>query len=131
MARAMCWPSPGKHASASGEEYFFVDTPVNNPQVAGLRLAGSLGPDVCACGGMFDRVAGDFSCGLGVCCGFRYWFLKSLSDRTTRPGDYAGHLFDSTLAAPSLTSENDALGVLRSRCSGPPLGSENWWGRAS
>jgi hypothetical protein len=45
----------GQNAIASGEEYFFVDIPVNNSQVAGTVLS----------------VNGDFSGRLGACCGLR------------------------------------------------------------
>jgi two-component system phosphate regulon sensor histidine kinase PhoR len=43
---------------------------------------------------------------------FAYWFLKSLSGRTTRLRDYAEHLLDPTVAAQTLPFENDALGAL-------------------
>ncbi len=102
----------GQNASASGEEYFFVDIPVNNSQVAGLRLAGSLGPVHAHAAVLFYRLLAISLVGWALAVVFAYWFLKSLSDRTTRLKDYAEHLLDPTVASQSLPVENDALGAL-------------------
>ncbi len=102
----------GPDASATGEEYFFVDIPVNNSQVAGLRLAGSLGPVHAHTAALFYRLLAIVLAGWALAVVLAYWFLKSLSDRTARLKDYAEHMLDPTVAAQSLPVENDALGAL-------------------
>jgi two-component system, OmpR family, phosphate regulon sensor histidine kinase PhoR len=102
----------GQNAIASGEEYFFVDIPVNNARVAGLRLAGSLGPVHAYATAMFYRLLVISLAGWALAVVFAYWFLRSLTDRIAWLKDYAEHLLDPTLAAQSLLIENDALGAL-------------------
>jgi len=102
----------GQDATASGEEYLYVATPVSNSRVAEIRLAASLAPVHAYSAAVFCRLLAIFLAGWVLTAILAYWFLRSISRRADRLKDYAERLLDPNVTAQNLPVENDALGAL-------------------
>ena len=98
--------------AASGEEFLYVAMPVNNSQVAAIRLGTTLEPAHALSASLFYRLLIIFLIALAVAAVVAYRFLKSVSRRAARLEAYAEHLLDPHVTAVGLPVENDVLGAL-------------------
>jgi two-component system phosphate regulon sensor histidine kinase PhoR len=98
--------------AASGEEFFYVATPVTNSTVSVIRLATSLEPVRASSTALFYRLLAIFLIGMAIAAVFTFLGLKSLSRRAGRLEDYAEHLLDRDVTAPRLPVEDYPLGTL-------------------
>lgn len=102
----------GQDATAIGEEYLYVATPVSNSRVAEIRLAASLAPVHAYSAALFYRLLAILLAGWALAAFLAYRFLQSISHRAALLKDYAEHLLDPNVIAQNLPVENDALGAL-------------------
>jgi two-component system, OmpR family, phosphate regulon sensor histidine kinase PhoR len=100
----------GPDATAAGQEYSSIDTPVSNSRIAGIRLAAPLSPVHARTAALFYQLLAVFLAAWLLALFLAYRFLHALSRRIRQLKDYAEHLPDprGTLQGPAI--EHDDLG---------------------